>query len=136
MNILRDYYLFQYQAFFLFVLLFFLTTDFFLDDEVKMYGIASSTFSIATMLIPSLTFSEISFRSISFSFGISTVLISFLLAASSFSFNPPIASIDPVNVISPVIATSLEAGLLLIAESIAMAIVIPAEGPSFGMAPS
>ena len=57
-------------------------------------------------------------------------------AAKSFSVKPPIARIEPVRVISPVIATLFDAGLSLTAESIAIAIAIPAEGPSFGMAPS
>ena len=38
--------------------------------------------------------------------------------------------------ISPVIAISERTGTFLIAETIAVAIVIPADGPSFGVAPS
>ena len=57
-------------------------------------------------------------------------------AASSFSFSPPIGSTLPRSVISPVIARSARTGLFVIAESMAVAIVIPADGPSFGTAPS
>ena len=49
---------------------------------------------------------------------------------------PPIGSTSPRSVISPVIATSRRALRCVKAEIIAVAIVIPAEGPSLGMAPS
>ena len=42
----------------------------------------------------------------------------------------------PRRVISPVMARSRRTGILLSALEIAVAIVMPAEGPSFGMAPS
>ena len=58
------------------------------------------------------------------------------LRGEEFSFRPPIGSTLPRSVISPVIATSARTGLSVIADSIAVAIVIPAEGPSFGTAPS
>ena len=57
-------------------------------------------------------------------------------AATTFSFRPPIGSTLPSSVISPVIATSSRVGTPVRAETSAVAIVIPAEGPSFGMAPS
>ncbi len=57
-------------------------------------------------------------------------------AASSFSFTPPIGSTRPRRVISPVIARSLRAGTRSSADASAVAIVIPAEGPSLGVAPS
>ena len=57
-------------------------------------------------------------------------------AASSFSFRPPIGSTLPRSVISPVIARSRRTGILLSALAIAVAIVMPADGPSFGIAPS
>ena len=57
-------------------------------------------------------------------------------AARSFSFKPPIASTRPRSVISPVIATSGRTAWFVTAERIAVAIVIPALGPSFGTAPS
>ena len=47
-----------------------------------------------------------------------------------------IGSTRPLKVISPVIATSARTGVPVIAESIAVAMVTPAEGPSFGTAPS
>lgn len=52
-----------------------------------------------------------------------------------FSLIPPTGRIRPVNVISPVIAILLRAGLLKASESNAETIVQPAEGPSFGVAP-
>ena len=45
-----------------------------------------------------------------------------------FSFRPPIGRTRPRRVISPVIATSLRTLRLVMAESIAVAMVIPAEG--------
>ena len=57
-------------------------------------------------------------------------------AASSFSFSPPIGSTRPRSVISPVIATSLRTGMPVITETIAVTIATPADGPSFGVAPS
>ena len=57
-------------------------------------------------------------------------------AASAFSRRPPIGSTWPVSVISPVIPTSSETGWLRTSEAIAVAIVIPADGPSFGTAPA
>ena len=57
-------------------------------------------------------------------------------AASAFSLSPPIGSTRPRRVISPVMARSLRTGRRVSAEIIASAIVMPADGPSFGMAPS
>ena len=57
-------------------------------------------------------------------------------AASIFSFSPPIGSTRPRRVISPVMARSARTARPVMAESIAVAIVIPADGPSFGTAPS
>ena len=57
-------------------------------------------------------------------------------AASTFSLTPPIGSTLPRKVISPVIATSFRTGSLASAETSVVASVIPADGPSFGMAPS
>ena len=53
-----------------------------------------------------------------------------------FSFNPPIGSTLPRSVISPVMATSLLTGIFVSTLISDVAMVIPAEGPSFGMAPS
>ena len=57
-------------------------------------------------------------------------------AASVFSLRPPIARTLPRRVISPVIAISRFTGMLPSALTIAVTIVTPADGPSFGIAPS
>ena len=57
------------------------------------------------------------------------------LAASTFSLMPPTGSTLPDSVISPVIATSPRTGRRDSADTSAVAIVTPADGPSFGMAP-
>lgn len=49
---------------------------------------------------------------------------------------PPTGNTYPVNVISPVIAKSSLIFLLRYNEIKAVAIVIPADGPSLGMAPA
>ncbi len=50
--------------------------------------------------------------------------------------SPPIGSTRPRSVISPVIARSLRTGTRQSADTSAVASVIPADGPSFGIAPS
>ncbi len=77
----------------------------------------------------------ISSRSFPFRAGATTWLIPARSAASAFSFRPPIGSTRPRRVISPVIATSLRTGIPVREETRAVAIVIPAEGPSFGIPP-
>ena len=57
-------------------------------------------------------------------------------AASSFSFKPPIGSTRPRSVISPVMATSRRTGMPVSTETIAVTMATPADGPSFGVAPS
>ena len=57
-------------------------------------------------------------------------------AASSFSLRPAIGHTRPRSVISPVMATSRRTGMPVITETIAVAMATPAEGPSFGVAPS
>ena len=57
-------------------------------------------------------------------------------AANDFSFNPPIGKTLPRNVISPVIPILAGTGLCDNAEIIEVVNVTPAEGPSFGTAPS
>ena len=88
------------------------------------------------ILRPDLTFAGMSARSFSFSSGIITVLMPALSAASSFSFRPPMGSTRPRSVISPVMATSLRTGMPVITETMAVTMATPAEGPSFGVAPS
>ena len=73
---------------------------------------------------------------VSFSLGTRTVLIPPRCAARTFSFKPPIGNTRPRSVTSPVIATSWRIGIRVSAEHRAVAMVIPAEGPSFGIAPS
>ena len=49
---------------------------------------------------------------------------------------PPTGRTLPRSVISPVIARSLRIGIRVTAERMDVAIVMPADGPSFGIAPS
>ena len=70
------------------------------------------------------------------SLGINTSLIPALCAASNFSFNPPIDNICPVKVTSPVMAISFLTEIPVIEDTIDVTIAIPADGPSFGVAPS
>ena len=88
------------------------------------------------MFIESSTFFGMSARSFSLSFGMMMVLMPARCAASTFSFTPPIGRILPRSVISPVIATSVRTGTRASAETSAVARVMPADGPSFGIAPS
>src|SRR5580700_6295407 len=105
-------------------------------------GRSSATFSTWSMVstkcifISLRRFSGTSARSFSLSWGRITSKSPARCAASSFSFNPPMGSTLPRSVISPVIARSRRTGILLSALAIAVAIVIPADGPSFGIAPS
>ena len=68
--------------------------------------------------------------------GITTVLMPARKAASSFSFRPPIGNTRPRNVISPVMATSFLTGMPDMMEMMAVTMATPADGPSFGVAPS
>ena len=81
-------------------------------------------------------FSGTSERSFSLSFGRIASKIPARCAASSFSLSPPMGSTLPRSVISPVIATSWRVGMLVSALTMALAMVMPADGPSFGIAPS
>src|ERR1041385_8645381 len=63
----------------------------------------------------------------------STFLIPARCAARTFSLSPPMGKTVPRKVISPVIAKSLCTGSFINAETSDVAIVIPAEGPSFGI---
>src|SRR5262249_759129 len=85
---------------------------------------------------PFLMLSPISTRSLVFSSGMITVLMPPRKAASSFSLRPAIGHTWPRSVISPVNATSRRTGMPVITETIAVAMATPAEGPSFGVAPS
>jgi len=57
-------------------------------------------------------------------------------AANSFSLIPPTGSTLPRNVISPLIARLARTFREVNADTSAVSIVIPAEGPSLGVAPS
>ena len=102
----------------------------------KAISITSSTEETQINLTSSKIVCGSSSKSFSLSFGIITVFIPDLCALIDFSFNPPIANTLPLKVTSPVIATSDLTVLLVNTETIAVVNVIPAEGPSFGTAPS
>ena len=68
--------------------------------------------------------------------GISTVVTPARWAARIFSLRPPIGSTRPRSVTSPVIAMVWRTGMRSSALAIAVAIVMPALGPSLGIAPS
>ena len=68
--------------------------------------------------------------------GTKTFVMPAVLLARSFSLRPPIGSTLPLNVSSQVIAPNEITGIPLTADNNAVAIVMPAEGPSFGVAPS
>ena len=75
-------------------------------------------------------------KSFLLSLGTITVRIPARWAAITFSFRPPISRTLPRSVISPVMDTSFRTGIFVKAETNAVAIVIPADGPSLGTAPS
>ena len=68
--------------------------------------------------------------------GNKTVVMPARVAASTFSFTPPIGSTRPRSEISPVIAVSLRAVRPVSNETSATNMATPALGPSFGMAPA
>ncbi|OPZ62675.1 MAG: hypothetical protein BWY86_00275 [Candidatus Aminicenantes bacterium ADurb.Bin508] len=59
-----------------------------------------------------------------------------LWAARTLDLIPPTGRTRPWRVISPVMATSLRTGFPVKVESMDESMVTPAEGPSFGIAPS
>src|SRR5699024_7107273 len=83
-----------------------------------------------------LTLSGISSISFSFSLGIIIVFKLERCALKDFSLRPPIGKTRPLKVISPVIPTFLLTGVPVSDDISAVAIVIPADGPSLGVAPS
>src|SRR5213596_1341177 len=99
----------------------------------------SSTWSIVSTGLISrscFTSSGTSTMSLWFRPGTSTVFTPARAAAVSFSLSPPIGSTRPRSVSSPVIATSWRAGRRQSRDASAAAMVIPADGPSFGTAPA
>ena len=93
-------------------------------------------FSTRTSFICLRISSGMSRRSFSFFFGRMTIRAPDRCAARILLLSPPIGRTRPRRVISPVIATSLRTGMPVSAETIAVAIVTPADGPSLGMAPA
>ena len=53
-----------------------------------------------------------------------------------FSFSPPMGSTRPRKVTSPVMAISRRTGAPVRADTMAVVMAMPAEGPSLGTAPS
>jgi hypothetical protein len=109
------------------------------DDGLAGSSATSSTWPISaaqTKLSVSSRCAGKSSTSAEFCSGAMTVVIPLRAAASAFSFRPPIGSTWPVSVISPVIARSSRTGRALISDVRAVAIVMPALGPSFGVAPA
>ena len=81
-------------------------------------------------------FSGTSARSFSFSEGRMASKSPARCAARSFSLSQPMGRTFPRSVISPVMAISRRTGMRLRALEIAVAMVMPADGPSLGIAPS
>lgn len=68
--------------------------------------------------------------------GMMTVCTPLRRAAMVFSFRPPMASTRPRRVTSPVMATLPRTGRPDSADSMAVVMAMPADGPSLGTAPS
>ena len=99
----------------------------------------SRTWSIESTRMSLICFrisSGMSWRSFSFFFGRITRRAPERCAARILLLRPPMGRTRPRRVISPVIATSLRTGMPVSALTMAVAIVIPADGPSLGMAPA
>src|SRR2546425_11227862 len=101
-------------------------------------AMASTSSTVSTGVISSSCFtsSGTSTRSLLLRAGTITRFTPARAAAVSFSFRPPIGSTRPRRVSSPVIAMSLRAGRRHSSDARAVAIAIPAEGPSLGTAPA
>src|SRR6267378_5943298 len=96
----------------------------------------SSSVSTGLISISFFTSSGTSTMSLWLRAGTITVFTPARAAAVSFSLSPPIGSTRPRSVSSPVIATSWRAGRWHNSDANAVAIVIPADGPSLGTAPA
>src|SRR5207302_8047938 len=96
----------------------------------------SSIVSAKMKVIPLRRCLGMSARSFSFFLGRITLKMPTRLAARIFSLSPPICRTRPRSVTSPVMAMSWPTGVLVRAEASAVAMVIPAEGPSLGIAPA
>ncbi len=95
-----------------------------------------SMFSTGTIRSCWRTSSGTSTRSFSLRDGMRTVFTPARCAARSFDFSPPMGRTRPRRVISPVMARSRRTGLPVRRLAMAVAIVTPALGPSFGVAPA
>ena len=85
--------------------------------------------------MPFMIRSGISSRSFSFRRGIMISRMPARFAAMTFSLIAPTGSTFPVNVTSPVMATSLRTFRFKASDASAAAMATPALGPSFGTAP-
>ena len=106
------------------------------DERMRALDNTSSDRLTKIMLSLSVMLSGTSDRLARFFSGSITVDIPALTAARSFSRKPPIGSTLPLRVISPVIAIPALTGIPVRALATAVSIAIPADGPSFGTAPS
>src|SRR3989304_49548 len=92
--------------------------------------------STRTSLICLRISSGTSRRSLSFLRGRMTIPAPERCAARILLLSPPMGRTRPRSVISPVWARSLRTGMPVSALTMAVAMVMPAEGPSLGMAPA
>src|SRR6056297_2204231 len=101
-------------------------------------AISRTSLTSFTQMNVSLDFTDfgISWRSFLFFSGMITVLMPALKAPNAFSLRPPMGSTRPLKEISPVMPTLLFTLLPVKADTRAVAMAIPAEGPSLGMAPA
>src|SRR6267378_4453126 len=105
-------------------------------DRVMRGSSTSSSVSTGLISISFFTSSGTSTMSLWLRAGTITVFTPARAAAVSFSLSPPIGSTRPRSVSSPVIATSWRAGRWHNSDANAVAIAIPADGPSLGTAPA
>ena len=93
--------------------------------ELTMWNVMCSRTSLGT-----------SSRSAALRSGTITSVSPAACAASTFCLSPPIGSTRPCSVTSPVMPIVLLTGRLVSSDAIAVTIVTPALGPSFGIAPA
>src|SRR5262245_28848357 len=107
---------------------------FFVSSRAALKTLCTSSTNTKFISLRMVSFT--SSRSRLFKDGRITVSILTRRAARTFSLIPPTGSTSPRRVISPVIAILRWTALPVSSDKIAVAIVTPADGPSFGMAPS
>mmetsp|Transcript_154218 Transcript_154218/g.280097 ORF Transcript_154218/g.280097 Transcript_154218/m.280097 type:complete len:298 (+) Transcript_154218:65-958(+) len=103
---------------------------------IKAASRTSLTSLISLISISSSTDAGRSRRSFSFFAGMRMCFIPARCAAMSFSLMPPTGSTIPRREISPVMARSGRTSRPVSKETMAVVMVTPAEGPSFGTAPA